>query len=96
MKCRSVKPKPWEVRRKRTVLGRGQENGSSSVGGCAAAESAMILQSGDSFCTWRKEGKGNSNQTVWVFFLCYEILKLNSVSANVAEKRPRDRRHGDI
>ncbi len=48
MKWRRVKPNPWEVRRKRTVLGLGHEN-SSSVGYCAEGESAMLLQSGDSF-----------------------------------------------
>ena len=31
MKWRRVKPKPWEVRRRRTVLGPGHEKGSSSA-----------------------------------------------------------------
>ncbi len=60
MKWRSVKPNPWEVRRKSTVLGLGHEN-SSSAGYPAAGESAMPLQSGDSFCArwkkWKKELK---------------------------------------
>ena len=55
MKCRRVKPKPWEVRRKRTVLGLGHENGSSSVGFGAAGESAMFLQSGQSFCKKKRK-----------------------------------------
>lgn len=54
MKCRRVKPNPWEVRSKRTVLGLGHENGSSSVGFCAAGESAKFLHSGQSFCKKRK------------------------------------------
>lgn len=53
MKWRRVKPNPWEVRRKSTVLGLGHAN-SSSVGYCAAAESAKPLHSGDSFYTTRQ------------------------------------------
>lgn len=50
MKCRRVKPKPWEVRRKCTVFGLGHENASSSVGYCPTRESAKLLHSGESFC----------------------------------------------
>lgn len=56
MKWRRVKPKPWEVRRKSTVLGLGHEN-SSSVWYCAAGESGKLLQSGDSFYKMTEEEK---------------------------------------
>lgn len=53
MKWRSVKPNPWAVRRRSTVLGLGQEN-SSSVSYGPAGEPAKLPHSVDSFCT---EGK---------------------------------------
>lgn len=66
MKWRRVKPNPWEVRRKRTVLGLGHENASSSVGYCAAGESAGLLHSGDSFYTKTKVEERSLN---WVGLL---------------------------
>lgn len=54
MKWRSVKPNPWAVRRRSTVLGLGQEN-SSSVAYGPAGEPAKLPHSGDSFCTKGKK-----------------------------------------
>lgn len=55
MKCRKVKPNPWDVRHKRTVLGLGQANGSSSVEYCTAGQSAKLWPSGESFYQQKKE-----------------------------------------
>lgn len=49
MKCRSVKPNPWEVRRKCTVFGLGHEKASSSGEKGPPRASAKILHSADSF-----------------------------------------------
>lgn len=53
MKCRSVKPKPWEVRRRWSVFGPGHEKGSSSAPGEAVVDASLWLR--PSFClAWRK------------------------------------------
>jgi len=85
MKCRRVKPNPWEVRRKRTVLGRGHENGSSSVGYCAPGDSAELLHSGDSFCTERNVERANVNGWFYFLFLILRNLKIKSVNAGIAQ-----------
>ena len=89
MKWRRVKPKPWEVRRKSTVLGLGHEN-SSSVWYCAAGESGKLLQSGDSFYNMTKEEKRTEikmfyfhfytdSKSDFFFFFC-EIFEIESVN----------------
>lgn len=80
MKCRSVKPNPWDVRHKRTVFGLGHENGSSSAEYCAAEKSAMLLHSVESLWKKEKDRRRNSKLTRTNRFLLkicsYEILKL--------------------
>lgn len=64
MKCRSVKPKPCEVRRRRSVLGPGQEKGSSSGPGEAVA--AVSLWSRPSFCfAWKRWTDGTLHRCLF-------------------------------
>ena len=62
MKWRSVKPKPWEVRRRWSVLGPGHEKGSSSAPGDAVADAS--LWSRPSFCLAWEEDKQTA---IWAF-----------------------------
>lgn len=74
MKWRSVKPNPWAVRRRSTVLGLGQEN-SSSVSYGPVGEPAKLPHSGDSFCTEGKKVWGSENIPAFIFTLSSPSVK---------------------
>lgn len=70
MKCRRVKPKPWEVRRRCSVLGPGQEKGSSSGPGEVVADAS--LWSRPSFgLAWRKKGQKAETLCVKICLPCH-------------------------
>lgn len=76
IKWRSVKPKPWEVRRRCNVLGPGHEKGSSSAAGDKADAS---LRSQPSFClAWEREKNTNNYSFRYMYCDWMKVLQKQS------------------